>query len=187
MLLPTVKVLVESLEVKLNCRFRHLKWRDHTPLSYATLRGRLDVVKLLLATRRVEVDPLCYAMPYPINEVECQSKMRSLSFAAESKSEDMVRLLLDYRAAVDGNPEWGLSSLLHASRAGNIAAAELLLDRGADIHWVDPNGRTALSHAIECGSKEIIEMLLDRDAKARPLTKHLINYNTDTNIQDNEG
>jgi hypothetical protein len=90
-----------------------------------------------------------------------------LHSAVERRQLDVVQLLLDHGANVDGPPE-GRTPLMVAVDTGYLAAARLLLDRGADTKARRYGGLTAMLIACERrGDGEqaaILELLLDRQA-----------------------
>lgn len=66
--------------------------------------------------------------------------------------------------AMQGEPA-GMTALLWASKAGNIAGITFLLDHGADIHRTDSSGVTPLIYAGWLGRTEAAKLLLQRGAK----------------------
>ena len=58
----------------------------------------------------------------------------------------------------------GMTALLHAARAGHLAAARALLDGGADIDQVSGDGSTSLVLALLNGQFDVAMMLIERGA-----------------------
>lgn len=94
----------------------------------------------------------------------------------KTRSMDLVKLLLDYKADPNLSNGSGASPLwfamVHGSRdfAERAPFVEALLQRGANIEGRDSDGRTSLAVAVELGMKEMTELLIkhkaDPNAKA---------------------
>ncbi|KAI1157562.1 ankyrin repeat-containing domain protein [Nemania serpens] len=87
-----------------------------------------------------------------------------LSWAAESGSEDVVKLLLEKDVTSDSMDMTGRTPLSWAAGSGSEEAVQLLLENGADPGSKDNNSRTPLSWAAESGSLAIVKELLSRMA-----------------------
>ena len=113
----------------------------HTPIELALLHGHLDIVRLLIADRRVN-----------LNRVEPVTEQTLLTTACEQGYIDIVRILLD-DPSVDrtiGYP------LYMAAEAGEVDITRLLIKDPL----VDPN-RGALEVACRLGHADIVRILLD--------------------------
>jgi ankyrin repeat protein len=82
-----------------------------------------------------------------------------LHWAAIDGHREVVELLLDRGAEVNGRTTFGNTPLHLASRAGRLEAAKLLIDRGADIHASTNTGITPLSEATTSGHADIANLL----------------------------
>ncbi|KAI0263653.1 ankyrin repeat-containing domain protein, partial [Gloeopeniophorella convolvens] len=83
----------------------------------------------------------------------------------DSKSMDVVQLLLDRGASIDAAKNNGGTALHIASLNGHLEIVRLLLDRGASIGAAENNGGgTALHIASLNGHLEVVRLLLDRGA-----------------------
>uniref|UniRef100_A0A8C3L2B9 Tetratricopeptide repeat, ankyrin repeat and coiled-coil containing 1 n=1 Tax=Chrysolophus pictus TaxID=9089 RepID=A0A8C3L2B9_CHRPC len=94
--------------------------------------------------------------------------------------EEVVTLLLEFGAAIDGTSENGMTPLCYAAAAGHMNIVSLLCKKGAKVvcyvlaiekeHEVDINdtdalwGETALTAAAGRGKLEVCELLLERGA-----------------------
>ncbi|KAL8364811.1 hypothetical protein RB595_003878 [Gaeumannomyces hyphopodioides] len=161
--------------------------KGRTPLSYAVCNGYEAVVKLLLATGRVDVDSkderygrtlLSHAaekgreaivkLLLATGKVDVDSKDKyygqtPLSQAADNGHEAIVKLLLATgKADVDSKDKgWGQTPLSQAAENGHEAIVKLLLATGkVDVDSKDKQGRTPLSHAAGKGYEAIVKLLL---------------------------
>jgi uncharacterized protein len=93
--------------------------------------------------------------------------LHSAVFWAKGRTE-VVTLLLDHGADVNGLGGLGISALHDAVRNGrDLPVATVLLDRGADVNIADQSGRTPLMVAASVNLRnrfETMSFLLDRGA-----------------------
>ncbi|XP_067995277.1 protein TANC1 isoform X1 [Melanerpes formicivorus] len=75
--------------------------------------------------------------------------------------EEVVTLLLEFGAAVDGTSENGMTALSYAAAAGHMNIVSLLCKRGAKADYVDKKGQCALVHSALRGHCDILEYLLN--------------------------
>jgi ankyrin repeat protein len=128
-----------------------------TPLMHAANGNVLGVARALLA----RIDP---------REVDRRSARgrTALVIGASVGAADIVRLLLEKGAQVDGVDEEGKTPLIHAAGRrfpGTLATVELLLGQGADPNARDKLGNTALSQARQYGPPGVVELLQKAGAK----------------------
>uniref|UniRef100_A0A4W5MZF4 Tetratricopeptide repeat, ankyrin repeat and coiled-coil containing 1a n=1 Tax=Hucho hucho TaxID=62062 RepID=A0A4W5MZF4_9TELE len=76
---------------------------------------------------------------------------------------EMVSLLLELGAHVDGASDSGMTPLCLAAAAGHTGLVSLLCKKGAMVGHVDKNGQCALVHAGLRGHPDIIHYLLNQD------------------------
>ncbi|XP_036808191.1 protein TANC1 isoform X3 [Oncorhynchus mykiss] len=76
---------------------------------------------------------------------------------------EMVSLLLELGAPVDGASDSGMTPLCLAAAAGHTGLASLLCKKGAKVGHVDKSGQCALVHAGLRGHPDIIHYLLNQD------------------------
>jgi ankyrin repeat protein len=79
--------------------------------------------------------------------------------AAERANTDMVKLLLDHGAAVDGHDGYGNTPLFWAVWDNHTEVVKLLLDSGADANAKNSAGTSLVSKASEDGNNEIVALL----------------------------
>jgi len=127
----------------------------NTALTWATRRGKGEVVKVLL--EREDIDP---------NVADIQDGRTPLTLAAENGHVGLVKILLERQ---DTNPntvdtEYGRTPLSWAAWRGHEKVAKILLKR----EDIDPNtadtqdGRTPLTLAAESGHEGLVKILLER-------------------------
>ncbi|XP_053540094.1 protein TANC1 isoform X2 [Ictalurus punctatus] len=81
---------------------------------------------------------------------------------------EMVSLLLEFGAPVDGASENGMTPLCYAAAAGHLGVVNLLCRKGAKVDHVDKSGQCAGVHAALRGHAEILQYLLDQDWSSDP-------------------
>ncbi|XP_051666347.1 protein TANC1 isoform X2 [Manacus candei] len=74
--------------------------------------------------------------------------------------EEVVTLLLEFGAAIDGTSENGMTALSYAAAAGHMNIVSLLCKRGAKADCADKKGQCALVHSALRGHRGILEYLL---------------------------
>ncbi|XP_070687933.1 protein TANC1-like [Pempheris klunzingeri] len=84
---------------------------------------------------------------------------------------EMVALLLEMSAPVDGTTDSGLTPLCLAAAAGHADIVSLLCKKGAKVGHADKSGQCALVHAGLKGHVEIINILLGQDWGAETATE----------------
>ncbi|EJT68848.1 hypothetical protein, variant [Gaeumannomyces tritici R3-111a-1] len=128
-----------------------------TPLSYAAENGHEAVVKLLLATGRVDV------------ESKDEKGQTPLWWAAANGREAVVKLLLATgRVDVESKDGYKRTPLLYAAENGHKAIVKLLLATGrVDVESKDDYGQTPLSQAAENGHEAVVKLLLAMGGRRR--------------------
>ena len=126
---------------------------DASPLYYAAMLGFRELAKHLIAKRPTDVNG------------RGGRKVTPLHVAVSAGHLDILSLLLDHGAQVDGQDRLGQTLLHRASSNGKVEAGECLLDRGADINARDNDRWTPLFHAAFQGHVEFTRMLIDRGAE----------------------
>ncbi|NXH11485.1 TANC1 protein, partial [Bucco capensis] len=75
--------------------------------------------------------------------------------------EEMVTLLLEFGAAIDGTAENGMTALNYAAAAGHMNIVSLLCKKGAKADCVDKKGQCALVHSALRGHCDILDYLVN--------------------------
>jgi ankyrin repeat protein len=118
------------------------------PLLYASRRGHLQVVNLLLAS---SADP---------NQHD-ETGLTPLIAAAQTGHSLVVQLLLEQGGArVNQGDDMGTTALHAASWKGHLEVVGVLLGLGADTSREDVEGMTPLLWAEEGGHAQVVERLL---------------------------
>uniref|UniRef100_F7BGG4 Protein TANC1 n=1 Tax=Monodelphis domestica TaxID=13616 RepID=F7BGG4_MONDO len=77
--------------------------------------------------------------------------------------EEVVTLLLEFGASLDGMSENGMTPLCYAAAAGHMNIVSLLSKKGARIDHLDKKGQCALVHSALRGHCDILKYLLSYD------------------------
>ncbi|KID89982.1 Pfs, NACHT and Ankyrin domain protein, partial [Metarhizium majus ARSEF 297] len=131
-----------------------------TPLSYAAARGHLEVLQLFLQrgiydneTEDETEDALQSAIHAP--------KYEHVAAASEMGSMDVMKLLLEYGAEIEGQGSGSGSALHKAAQADRGVVLSNLIWNGASLEATDSKERTALSIAVQHANLEAINALLE--------------------------
>lgn len=133
-----------------------------------------------------------------------------LPLAADLNNTELVRLLLRYKAPVNGTDHGVLderrSALMYAAIRGNLVMAEMLFKAGAQVNMADKNGVTPLIFAAWNGHVPMVDWLLQQgadinqcDARGKsaltsaaqkgyyPVVERLLVHGADPSLVDNDG
>ncbi|XP_045599551.2 transient receptor potential channel pyrexia isoform X2 [Procambarus clarkii] len=129
-------------------------------LLWACLHGAADLVQTLLE-EGANV------------EARDNAGFSALHLAAESGSEEVLRVLLEGGARLGGPREWDgneeLTPLMLAARRGCVGGLEALLAAGANLNaGLNTSGETALHHAVRAASIDCIQFLINAGATVNP-------------------
>jgi hypothetical protein len=125
-----------------------------TPLMVASINGRVEVMRVLLAAgARVNLGD-AYGMT-------------ALMLASRRGQIEAIRVLLAAGAQINQGDARGMTSLMFASAGGQIEAIRVLLAAGAQINQVTAHGQTALMAASNKGQVQAVKALLVAGADPR--------------------
>ncbi|XP_016071444.1 PREDICTED: protein TANC1 isoform X3 [Miniopterus natalensis] len=82
--------------------------------------------------------------------------------------EEVVTLLLEFGACLDGMSENGMTALCYAAAAGHMKLVCLLVKKGARLDHLDKKGQCALVHSALRGHSDILQYLLSCEWSAGP-------------------
>jgi ankyrin repeat protein len=130
---------------------RHTERRS-TPLDYAVLMNRFEVVEILLAHGAL-LDPV-------------SKGNAALHRAAGAGATRIAKLLIAQGVDENTRDESGSTPIQEAAARGETAMVEMLIDKGADAKSANPlNGLTPLHVAAVKGHTEVAQVLLTAGAK----------------------
>jgi ankyrin repeat protein len=90
-----------------------------------------------------------------------------LPYAAEQGRVEVVRVLLEGGAKVEGTDADQRTALHYAARHGHLEVCRLLLDWGANVNAVDWRTNTPLHWAAYSGRLAVVKLLVERGADVR--------------------
>ncbi|VUC37043.1 unnamed protein product [Clonostachys rosea] len=180
-----VKLLIELGAVSAQHGFSKKDVYSRTPLSYASEKGYVEIVRMLSGNKEsLEISnsglrtPLSFAAEKG-NEsvVKCLldsgadplsrdvARRSPLHFAVTEGHEGVARLLVERSVATleieDGG---GKTPFCSAVERGSMSLAQLLVDMGANVKTKDRLGKTPLSYAVEANDTEMTEFLIGKGA-----------------------
>ncbi|XP_008571573.1 PREDICTED: protein TANC1 [Galeopterus variegatus] len=82
--------------------------------------------------------------------------------------EEVVTLLLEFGACLDGMSENGMTALCYAAAAGHMKLVCLLVKKGARMDHLDKKGQCALVHSALRGHGDVLRYLLNCEWSAGP-------------------
>ncbi|MGE4243037.1 ankyrin repeat domain-containing protein [Ramlibacter sp.] len=124
----------------------NVEWRngvDESPLMMASLHGRMDMVRKLVA-RDADVN---------------KTGWTPLHYAATNGHLDVMAFLLEHHAFVDSESPNKTTPLMMAAHYGSIEAVKLLLDEGADPTLKNELGLTAIDFANRTQRRDVVELV----------------------------
>ena len=131
----------------------HPEKPEAVPLYYAAILGLRDLAEYLIVKRPEHVNARGGLEVTPIH---------AAAFAGHA---DILSLLLEHGADLEGRGKYGGTPLHRASWDGKVEAGQFLLDRDADIDAQDSTRWTALFSAAINGHVEFVRMLLERGTR----------------------
>lgn len=121
---------------------------SETPLMYAAVEDRTEVVKLLL-DRGAEIN------------LQSVNRETALGRAVGMSRYEAVSMLLDRGANIEQSTEGGGTPLMDAAGLDDLKMLKLLLARGAKVNVTDDEGDTALMAAVvKSVSSDTVRFLL---------------------------
>jgi ankyrin repeat protein/Mg2+ and Co2+ transporter CorA len=124
-----------------------------SPLHWAASTGKKELCEMLLTRQK--------GTKANVNAVEVRQKT-ALHLAIVHGQDDIVQLLLVYRADIMARSDGGWTPLHNACQQGIVKIVRTLLTAGADINAKLLNGRTPLHIAAQAGHLDVVNCLLER-------------------------
>eukprot|EP00029_Vermamoeba_vermiformis_P010071 TRINITY_DN5229_c0_g1_i1.p1 TRINITY_DN5229_c0_g1~~TRINITY_DN5229_c0_g1_i1.p1 ORF type:complete len:724 (-),score=146.18 TRINITY_DN5229_c0_g1_i1:264-2435(-) len=147
-----------------------------TPLHIAILAKNIEVLKVLLASPRIDpnagdrtgLTPLHYVafLQDPVDSTMSPESTRIHTRESDSVKIMILNKLLQH-PKIDVNiiDSSGNTPLIFAASSGNLTMVSLLINRGASIQSSTMNGTTPLHAACQEGHYKIVQFLLDLGAQ----------------------
>ena len=168
----------EIIQLLSNCGARvddNFYWYDSPPLVEASMEGKTQTVKLMLAHGAEEYLGWALAMAVKHKHTEVVDLLLEHGTGVDlsvdylttivEAGEDVVKLFLDKGARVDIAEANGSTALIIASKHGHSDVVKLLLDKGAQVDIAETDGWTALIIASQNGHSDVVKLLLDKGAQ----------------------
>lgn len=117
-------------------------WEEMTPLMFACSEGKTKGSKIAIRLISEGAN---------VKYVRKSDEMTALKFAAKRATPDVLQMLIDYGADVDGPSRTAQTALMIAARKNNVDNLRVLVQNGADVNrqcklpWAE--NRTALGLA----------------------------------------
>jgi ankyrin repeat protein/Mg2+ and Co2+ transporter CorA len=124
-----------------------------SPLHWAASTGKKELCEMLLKRQK--------GPKANVNAVEVRQKT-ALHLAIAHGQDDIIQLLLLYRADIMARSDGGWTPLHNACKQGIVKIVRILLTAGADINAKLLNGMTPLHVAAEAGHLDVVNCLLER-------------------------
>ena len=171
-----VELLIETKNVKVDSVARY----NRTALHWASLKGHIKVVKLLLK-KGADVNVVAESRQTPLHEasgnghveivelllkkgtdinVANNYRQTPLHLASENRHVEVVKLLLEKWADVNMADDYRQTPLHLASENGHVEVVKLLLEKGADVNAAAEGGQTPLYEASKYGQVGVVKLLL---------------------------
>eukprot|EP00438_Fugacium_kawagutii_P009885 Skav200529 [mRNA] locus=scaffold3153:8212:10196:- [translate_table: standard] len=142
-----------------NC-FEKISDRDKlgwSPLLYAALGGRPDVIEALLMQH---ADPNDFIRKVQ-NLVMFVKGTPALSICAVQKHNQAMKVLLRFQADPNKQDPGGSSPLFYVSNSDNVEGARILLEAGADLSLTSIFNTNAFDQACAMGASQVLEGALN--------------------------
>lgn len=121
---------------------------NFTPLDYAVLHGKREIVELLI--------------DYLGNDSDV--KQAALIMASQYGRKDIVKVLIQSGTDVNAKNKYGNTALLEATQNGHKEIIKMLINAGADVNVQDKDGNSALIRAAQNDNLYIIKLLINFNA-----------------------
>ncbi len=137
---------IKSATVLIQWPKTQVEWRsdkDESPLMLASIRGHVDLVKLLIA-KDADVN---------------KTGWTPLHYAASGAKAQVISILLDHSAYIDAESPNDSTPLMMAAMYGNADCVKLLLEAGADPTLKNQLGMTASEFARQVSRNDSLALI----------------------------
>ena len=131
-----------------------------TPLHYAVMNRDAKCTRMLLEAGALVSPP--------------HHDMTPLLYAIEYGYEDIVHLLLDFKADVNTRNELSMSTLIFAIVCEHTNIAKSLVRLNADVNARDAQDRAPLTYVVEHGNLELLHLLINAKADVNTCDKRCV-------------
>ena len=162
-----VSSILEKQKADINHISESKNFYNFTPLTFASDKGNLEIVKLLVENRAsINAEDgsegnTVIGLPAP-GEGTFLVCNTALTKAIEKGNLEIVKYLVENGADIKDNDS--NTALTVASRNGNLEVVKYLVENGADINDKDNYGDTALMVASWNGNLEVVKYLVENGA-----------------------
>ncbi|KAL0023500.1 hypothetical protein WJX79_002634 [Trebouxia sp. C0005] len=125
----------------------------HTPLIFASIAGRVQIVHMLLSHKADPLPSKAYV------QAKDEDGATPLIMACMGGNHDTAELLLSHGADVHAADAHGSTALMAAAAWGHVTVVKVLLTHQADPAMQNKKGRTAYSVAVDSHQQEIASLL----------------------------
>lgn len=115
-----------------------------------------------------DVKSFIEAIPYCVHSYS--SNYSTLDRAILAERLDLVELLLDYGADINGQDTNGVSALFMAIQDEALEIVSFMIKRGADVHQRDKNGWSAIHYAICSENQQLVEIIMGQGIDLNVIT-----------------
>ena len=159
--LKDIKNFMSEFNPEERALIANAKWNGDTALFTASNNGHTDIVRYFL--EQCDANTEIKGNHFVKEDGDSKHSVTALWSAAIRGREDLVQLLLEYGADVNGCSDSESTAVRAACYANQTDMVKLLVERGADINKPNIYGATCLMNAIE--SVELSEFLIKSGAE----------------------
>ena len=135
------------------------KYEGTTALMFASLNGRVEVVKTLIEKGA------------DVNQKNRQGET-ALMYASLNGHLEIVERLIEAGANLEQKDHVGRTALMSASGNGNVEVVKTLIENGADVNEKDNADSTPLMWASADGNVEVVKTLIENGANVNQKSEY---------------
>ncbi|XP_044729331.1 uncharacterized protein LOC123292680 [Chrysoperla carnea] len=127
--------------------------QNRTPLELAVYHSQLDVVKMLLRHKKVDIN------------AKGKDDWTLLHIASQASNLEMVKFLVNKGSNINARTMSGLKPIHFSAREGNKDTVEFFLSKGLSINELGSTNQTLLHYATKKTQFEVVKYLLTQEAE----------------------